>query len=166
MKMFSALPDDMLKVLGAISVNFNDLERFMDYAIWQFYWNSPSGLQRIVSAGTGINTKCRLFSSAFSELIKERSAAKELADIIKKIRKANDARNLMLHSHWQPEEEGFTRWKLKTNPKLGYDFDEVEMTVEDLEKVADQIYDAADEFYKFISKYESKIFDALGVKSE
>ena len=146
--------DDHLKALGRVVVNFNSLEVFLNFLIWILI-GPDLKTGKIITSEVSFKGKITLLASLYRIKIKDIKKDSDVNGLIKRLIKAEDERNKVIHSSWVIDEKNtrITRYKITAKLKRGLKDEFEEMNDTDINKIADSINDVAKEIGNMISSY-------------
>jgi hypothetical protein len=135
-QMIEDVPDDFLKAIGRVAVNWSRLEMSVDQAIASILRVSPDA-HAAMTVGLTFQIRLDMLASLNGTVRDERQKG-ELTKIIDEIRQRQADRNFIVHAAWIDGGDDVQGHVLKRRPKK----DRVEIwTSKDISKVADQIND-------------------------
>jgi hypothetical protein len=158
--------DDLVLALGSLVLNFASLEETLSMAIWLLIDCSDDAIGKIVTAGMPFNGQIEVFEALyrhrlvglFEELATESEAdvdgksalelEEHLAELVKRMRTANEQRNGAIHSAWAvqaQEASSYLKYKFTTKGSKGVRRTETKITADDLWELSDRIVEIRDE---------------------
>ncbi len=156
-KMQSAIRKELLEPIGLISVNFGMLESGLEFFIWILI-SKNQRIGQIVTAQLSYKKLVDVFSSLFRELVKDNQYYDEFEDIRKRLHKAEEIRNAIIHSRWGASRQQNSSLRIKTTAtsKKGIEFKHETISLEEIKNIADNIAilasDLSDLLFKIIGK--------------
>src|SRR3989344_6406300 len=129
--------DDHLKALGRVVVNFNSLEVFLNFLIWILI-GPDLKTGKIITSEVSFKGKITLLASLYRIKIKDIKKDSDVNGLIKRLIKAEDERNKVIHSSWVIDEKNtrITRYKITAKLKRGLKDEFEEMNDTDINKIA------------------------------
>ena len=154
----ATLPDEFLKNIGRLVVDFASLESSIAIAIWNLL-SIDGSRGEIITSEMSFKNMLALFSSLFINKTSDPAALEEMKDLITRATKVEEKRNRIVHSSW-----GMRVWsdgrevvvRMKTTAKIskGLRRQDEELTLEHMEQMIDEVVDAnrawTDFFYKHL----------------
>ena len=162
-KMTSAVSakNDHLQAIGLITVNFAMLELTIASGAWFFLGKTGA----IVTAELSFKGLVALFSSLYRNWTTDAKKVGDLDSLLKRVMQAEEKRNIISHSLWTLGKSDETITRIKTTAKMSkglkHSFEQV--TVDDLERIADEIAETAADFQAF---YISDVTEQLSAASD
>lgn len=143
--------ENHLKAIGLITVNFAILENEIAFAIW-FLLGLDQQVGQIITAEQSFKNLAALFSSLYRNKTNDPKAIEELNKLMKKVTQVEEKRNKIMHSVWAEGDTHVSITRFKTTAKIskGLTNQFEQITVEDLNKIADEIAEAAGEIQEFL----------------
>jgi hypothetical protein len=143
--------DDHLKVIGLVTVNFSLLENELAFDI-HVLLGLDHRTSQIITAELRFKGLLDLFSSLCINKMKNETASTELKELVKKVYQVEQKRNSIIHSLWAVGNTGdtITRFKQTAKSSKGLHFQYEQVTVEKLQKIADEIAEATAEVHNFL----------------
>ena len=150
--------DDYFKALGKIAVNFSSLEIYLSFLIWNLS-TSELKVGKIITSELSFKAKVALFASLYRLQVGDIKKGSDVEKLIKSLMKAEDERNMVMHSSWLVDEKNtkVTRYKVTSKLKHGLKDEFEDFTVNDLNKIADFISSTGRELGKLISSLSKEI---------
>ncbi len=149
--------DDYFKVLGKITVNFSSLEIYLSFLIWNLATHELK-VGKIITSELSFKAKIALFASLYRYQIGDIKKSSNVDKLIKSLTKAEEKRNIVIHSSWLVDEQNTKVIRHKTTSKLKYglkdDFED--FTIDDLNEISDFISDVGKDLGKLISSSSKK----------
>ncbi|TAJ09254.1 MAG: hypothetical protein EPO61_06750 [Nitrospirae bacterium] len=143
----SKLPEDNVRAVGRVVVNFQYLEFTIVQLIWIMTGPDENIGQRI-TAGVPFTKLCELLSSIFHYHIKDSSVVEKFEHLMTQARNVNTDRNRIVHSWWFTDLDGGAPSRLKPKAKgAQYDSENI-----DADAVSTSISKLASDFEKFIDE--------------
>jgi hypothetical protein len=162
--------NNLAKAVGSVILNFAYLEIMLSYSIWVMIDISDPDIGKIVTAGTSFNTLIGLFDALYRHRVldvieKEGITADRqlstLDNLIKRMTKANERRNMIVHSAWAidtKKPDVYSRFKFTAKRSKGLRRVDERITVDDVHAAAHFISEVANELQKFSQPFHSPIF--------
>jgi hypothetical protein len=141
---------DHLKAIGLITVNFAMLESAVASCAWLLLGlNQVKG--QIITAELSFKGLVALYSSLYRDGTHDSIKLAELDRLIKRVKQAENKRNVITHSLWMMGNSEKTITRTKTTAKIskGLKHQFEQLTVEGLNGIADEIADIAADFQLF-----------------
>ena len=138
-----SLPDDFLKAIGRITVNFSHLEFEVFFLIWPLL-DSDQEAARVVSDMLSFRQKCELINSLCQLRATDKKEIEGLGDLTKKLDHVGLERNRLIHSVWAV---GDTDAPVLSMGKKS----SIKVTLQDLKKLGDLIAETSRQVTKFTS---------------
>jgi len=150
-KMQAPVPPEHLRAIGQITVNFALLDETISFFIWQII-STDQRLGQIITAELSFRNLVGLLSSIYKHRINDEGRIAELELILNQGLYAEEQRNKVTHSVWAAGDrpETITRFKSTAKKSKGLSHQFEQMTVEDLDKIADLAADVAGEIQAFM----------------
>jgi hypothetical protein len=130
----------------------------LESAISSFVWgmiNTDQMLGQMITAELSFRNLVGLLSSIYKHRINDEERITELERLLNRALYAEEQRNIIAHSSWGVGDKAETITRFKTTAKkargLIHQFEQ--MTVEDLDKIADLVGDVAVEIQLFMFNY-------------
>ncbi len=155
-KLKSAIPNESLTPLGKVVANFAVLESNLDSSIWfLLFWDSTLEQRtgQIVTSILSFKNKINLLSALYQHRFPAEKPFKDLEEIRKKLNKANEKRNDLVHSTWLAHSK---KIKPKSSEKKGFKLNFEDMEASEIDKIADLIAGVSYEMQKFYFHIVSK----------
>lgn len=158
-KLKAPVGDEHLRAIGQITVNFTLLRSSISAFISLLIGNDLSFEQQrvgqIITAQLGFQTLANLLSSLFRHRTTNPEAIAGLDGLLARAAAARDKRNQVTHSLWGagPTDETVTRFKMTAKQRKGFKFMSEQMSVEDLDKIADDIAGVAGDIQQFMIRW-------------
>jgi hypothetical protein len=143
----ASLKNDHLQAIGLITVNFAMLETTIGSGIALFLGNYG----QIVTAELSFKGMVALFSSLYRDWTDDPKKLEQLESLLKRVMRAEEKRNIVSHSLWIMGVTDETITRIKTTAKMSkglkHTFEQV--TVRDLEQIADEMAETSADFQAF-----------------
>jgi hypothetical protein len=153
----ATLPDEFLKNIGRLVVDFASLESSIAIAIWNLL-DADGSTGQIITSEMSFKNMLALFSSLLIHKTNDPVALEEMKVLLRRTKAVEEKRNLMVHSSW-----GMRVWtdgreaivRLKTTAKIskGLKRQDEELTVEHVEQMIDEIVEANKAWTDFLYKH-------------
>lgn len=158
--------DSLVLALGRLILNFASLEETLSMAIWLLIDCSDDAIGKIVTAGMPFSGLIEVFEALYRHRLvgllealaaesktdaEDRSALEleeHLADLVKRMRTANEQRNGAIHSAWAvqaKETSSYLKYKFTTKGSKGLHKTETKITANDLWELSDSIVEIRDD---------------------
>jgi len=149
----STLPDDYVRDIGRVIVNFQHLEFMIVRLIWIMAATDDNIGQRITT-GVFFSKLLDLLSSVFHYSVQEHSMVRKFDNLMSTARNVNEGRNRIIHCWWVTDLDGGAPSRLKFTAKGAHtDTENI-----DMEALSLSIVELADNFSKFIDElYDAKL---------
>ena len=148
----SKIPDEILRALGRVVINFQYLDMRLSATAARLISNDPEvGNMAIFQLSFG--KKCDLIESLFLHIFGKLDSAKQFQEIIKEIGLVEQERNKVFHSAWAIEKETGETFRVKADLRKGKGLVVATPTVaaEDIDSLADEISRISIEFAKIVN---------------
>jgi hypothetical protein len=146
--------DKFLASLGVITVNFQCLEKYMEFFIWALIGDDQE-IGQIVTSQISFNGLCDLLSSLFRYRAENSELVKELDDLIKRANEVVGERNKFIHSSWFGDfESSIVRVKITARGKTGLKHQYENIGPDDLLSLGRSIKLVWEALMEFIKKSE------------
>ncbi len=138
--------DEHLRSIGRITVNFALLEEILSLCI-RALMKSEQQVGHIITAGLSFKQKVALFSSLYRYKVHSTEEPAELKNLLSRVAQAEEKRNATIHAIWGPgtTKETVTRVKTTAKRSSGLKLHFQEMSVQDLDEIADFIADVTND---------------------
>lgn len=150
-KLQAPVPAEHLQAIGQITVNFALLESEISFFVWTWV-SKDQRLGQIITAELSFRNLVSLLSSIFRHTVSEADKITELEELLGKALMVEEKRNVITHSVWAAGNTPETITRIKTTAKkskgLRHQFEQ--MSVDDLNKIAEQIAELAQEIRMFL----------------
>ena len=126
------LSDDHFKALGHILLYHSMLENAVSRFIW-FLLLVPESTGQHITSDLNFSQKINILNSLYKDVFKQnQNKIDEFNILITKIRKANERRNILVHSFWGESDikGSTTRYKRSTKKQSGLQLQSEHLTVE------------------------------------
>jgi len=146
------LSDEHLRCIGKVSANFALLEEMVAFCIWSLIGNEQR-LGQIITVELSFRQKVALFSSLYRYRVNSSEEPAELKQLLDRATQAEEKRNAIIHALWGTggAKETVTRFKATAKRASGLKFVSQEMSVQDLDGVADFIAEVVSDVLKFLT---------------
>jgi hypothetical protein len=140
-KMQAPVPPEHLRAIGQVTVNFAILESVISFFIG-----------RMISTDQMLGNLVGLLSSIYKYKVNDKGRVAELERLLNRALYAEEQRNIVTHSSWAvgDKAETITRFKATAKKVKGLTHQFEQMTVEDLDRIADLAGDVAAEIQLFM----------------
>lgn len=149
-KMQSPVPPEHLRAIGQVTVNFSILAGTISSFVWGMI-STDQMLGQTITAELSFRNLVGLLSSMYKYRINDEERIAELEGLLNRALYAEEQRNIITHSFWTVGDKAETITRVKTTAKkargLLHQFEQ--MTVEDLDRIADLAGDVAAEIQQF-----------------
>ncbi len=138
--------DEHLKSIGRITVNFALLEEILSLCIRALI-KSEQQVGHILTAELSLKQKVALFSSLYKYRVHNTEEPPELKKLLSRVAQAEEKRNTTIHALWSTgsTKEMVTRVKITAKRSSGLKFHFREMSVQDLDEIANFIADVTND---------------------
>jgi len=142
---------DHLTAMGRITANFAELETMVSFFVWSLI-GPDQRLGQIITAGLSFRKLLDLLSNLYRHRHNDSPLIEELNGLIAEAAQAEDKRNLITHSYWAAgdTDETTTRVKVTARRYRGLKHQFEQMSVEDLDAIADLIAEARNHISQFM----------------
>src|SRR2546426_3543465 len=151
MMLKAPVPDDCLRAIGRITVNFVLLEQSIAFLVWQLI-GAQQRVGQAITSELSFRQLVALASSLHRQFDVVGDASDQLEEILNRAVKAEENRNRIIHSFWGPGHTSDSITRIKTTAKkaagLKHQFEQ--MRAADLDGVADSMAAVADEIQRFM----------------
>ncbi len=157
------IPDEHFRLIGRITVHFALLEDVISRFIWHFI-SSEQRLGQIITAELSFRGLLALLSSLHKHRVTDPETLAELDKLLKQATRAEEKRNLIIHSCWAGDEgETDTALRIKFTAKKskGFKFHSEEMAADDLAEICDFIDEIVVEVEDFMGRHGVPGFEGL-----
>lgn len=151
---YSTIPDKHLRAIGLITVNFSNLEIYVEMGIWKLLgYERDQEIGKIITSELSFKNKITLLKSLYDHLCKDEKTKKELKEIIKHADKIETERNKILHSTYGTGEnvENITRFKITAKRSKGLIYKTEDLSEKNLLDRADDFVLLAVKLLNFIT---------------
>jgi hypothetical protein len=154
----SGLPDEFLRALGLITVNFSYLEYMIAVHCGVLISAKIPGTGWVITSEMSVKNLLGLLSSLFKNAFRNPEVQEELKDLLKRIDDCCTQRNLVTHSIWTPEfdfvkeikGEVIRRIKYTAKRKKGLDVQWENYSPDDLHQIANSIREVTEDLKSFM----------------
>jgi len=152
------LSDEYLRAIGRITVNFAVLERGISSCVESLISSDPK-LGHIITAGLSFRSLLDLLSSLYKYRNDNPNAITKLDKLIAQIARTGQKRDIITHSFWVidfpgDEREEKIRGKITAKRNKGLMFQVEKVSVEELNKIADEIAEVLYEVNEYFGGWE------------
>ena len=145
-----------LMALGLISVNFQCLEKHMEFFAWSLIGEDQE-IGQIVTSQISFNRLCDLIGSLFRYRARGSGLVKELDGLIKRASEVVEERDRVIHSSWFGDlESSILRVKITAKSKTGLKHQYEYTDPDDLLKIGRSIEQVWKDLKEFIKKAENE----------
>jgi hypothetical protein len=148
-KVIVTIPDNYLVAIGKVCVQWGNLEAVMELCITKLsdmdMWDPRS---KIILNHMAWPMRVDIFSSIANHLMSEHPRLRDYQTVIPKLKKAQEGRNRVVHSHWGFEEGKVKTQRASARGKLKLYLEEI--TVEELESILHDINVACAALYNLV----------------
>lgn len=149
-KLQAPVGPDHLRVIGSIAVNFALLESTVSFFVWELI-GTEQKVGQIVTAEISFRTLLDIFGSIYRHKVTDTNGLAEIDTLLARCGQAEEKRNAVMHSVWAVGHSPSTVMRFKTTAKRkrGFDFKSQEMSVNDLDAIAEELAEAAGDIRGF-----------------
>lgn len=151
------LSDEHMRLIGIIAAHWEAVDVTMQRAICEIM-ELPFGRTALLAAGISFGDKINIlliYGRHAFENDNHMPVWKEYAKLIERLREANNLRNRYVHSGWSPGKTSELPIRSVVDIRRGkLTVVQEETTVEELEDVAQKIYEAGDAFIEFLQRFD------------
>jgi len=159
----SGLPDEFLKIIGSVVVNFSYLEYIISIYCGHLLGAKIPGSGFIITSEMSMNNLMKLISVLFKNAFKNQEVQDGLKNLLSRIDECSKHRNLVAHSIWTPEfdfvkevkGEVVRRVKFTAKRKKGLDLQWENYSLIDLNAIVNEIKKVAEDIKELM---ESVLF--------
>lgn len=150
-RMQAPVPAEHLRAIGQITVNFALLESTICFFVWGII-SADQMLGQIITAELSFRNLIALLSSLYKYRINDEGRLAELQKVLNRALYVEERRNIITHSVWAAgaTPETITRFKTTAKKSKGLTHQFEQMTVQDLEKIADLAAEVATDIQTFL----------------
>ena len=150
---YSDVPDEHLMGIGLITVNFSQLEIFVEMGIWKLLgYEKNQDIGKIITSELGFRNKVGLLSALHIYLCNDENDKSALKKLIKRINTAREIRNDFAHSLIGIGEQGkIVRFEFRAGVKKGLVEGRESFSAEQIITKAKLIEKVSIDFMKFIT---------------
>jgi hypothetical protein len=150
-KLQAPVPAEHLRMIGQITVNFALLENAISFFVWTWISNEQR-VGQIITAELSFRNLVGLLSSIFRHRMGDSEKVEELEALLTRALQVEEKRNIITHSVWGAGNTRETITRVKTTAKkakgLRHQFEQ--MSVADLNEIAEQVAVLAHEIQMFM----------------
>lgn len=145
--------DEHFRAIGRITVSFSFLEAMISLFVWSLI-GEDQRLGQVITAKLSFRQLLDLLSSLYRYRADNPELIEELDTLVTEAAQAAQRRNLVAHSFWAAGDthETITRVKMTTKRKKGLRLQFGQMSVQDLDEIADFIAEVATRITQFMSR--------------
>jgi hypothetical protein len=139
-KLIAPVPEEHLKAIGQITVNFALLENTISSFVGMLI-SSDQRVGQIITAELSFRNLVGLLSSLYKHFVNESEKIEELDALLTTALTIEEKRNIVTHSLWGAgyTHETITRIKMTAKKAKGLRHQYEQMSAEDLSKIAERI---------------------------
>lgn len=149
------LPDDYLRAIGWVSVNFTNLDMMVNVAIWAFLGMNFDDGRQFTGEFISLDIRLKILNGASHASIIDMSERAEFESLLAEMSSLNKRRNNRIHWPYVLDQQGE---ELKVHPidfkkKEKIEFDKLQhVPVEEIEKLAVDIREFNKKWLKYLVK--------------
>ncbi|MDP1744989.1 MAG: hypothetical protein Q8L90_05390 [Bacteroidota bacterium] len=149
------MTDEYLKQIGRVAVNFSSLEIYLTFSIWELI-SEDQDLGKAITSGMSFNSLSNMFAAICKIKINGSKELNECEEVTKRINEVNVRRNQIMHSNWLTDEgtSKVSRLKIKADGYKGIKLTNEYISVEEIQKLADEIKLLAKDVMELSIKYK------------
>ena len=142
---------DHLRAIGQITANFAMLELTVRFSVWSLI-GLDQRLGQLITADLSFRKLLDLLSNLYRYRVDDPQVIEELDGLIAEAAQAEEKRNLITHSFWAAGDthETTTRVKMTVKRYRGLKQQSQQMSVQDLDDIADFIAESANHIAQFM----------------
>lgn len=151
---YSSIPDEHLRAIGLITVNFGYLEMWVEAGVWKLLgYERKQDIGKIITSELSFKNKVTLLKSLHNHLCEYEEAKIELKEIIRHTDKVETERNKIIHSVYGVGEnvENIMRFKITAKRSKGLKYKTEYLSEKNLIDSADDFMFLAQKLLTFIT---------------
>jgi len=165
------IPEEHLKTIGQITVNFTLLELYVKMFIWRLLGTeTDQDLGNIITSNRSFRYLLNLLGSLYTYMSTDSEKISQLNGLLTRVEGVAKERNTIIHSYYAwPEmrigangnienipdiERQVIRFKTKSGRKKGLSYDSQDISINDLNRISDLILGVTDELQSFLYSFK------------
>ena len=152
------VPDDILRALGRVVVNFAAVEMHLTFLTGELI-TQDQPVAQIVSSEMNFKTlRAALKSIVHAKLPQDKAVLDRLDDLLGQAKHAEDLRNQLMHCFWLDDGQGgMGRFKMTAKEDKGLKHTTAPITAKDINDVADKLKKVGEDIGRFIGELSKKL---------
>lgn len=151
-----SVPDSHLQAIGQLTANFELLKDTLEYFIWNVIGDDMQ-LGQIITAHLSMRQICDTAYSVLAHRTADGQLLDSFHDLLKQVSGIGDRRNTIVHALWASGATGdvITRLKSRAKAGRGFEFSADEVSLGDIQRVADDIARLISEVIQFLIRFDT-----------